>query len=377
MNKRLELINESLESADIKINGTRPFDIQVGLNDLLNIEPTTLSLGESYVDGLWDSNDLRLTLHKLIINQDAIVEKLKRFENVIFAPQYIKSKLFNLQTKDMAKQSIGYHYDIGNELYTKMLDKNMAYSCAYWKNSKTLEDAQKAKFDLICKKIGLKRGNSILDIGCGFGTFAKYAATKYGASVLGVTLSEEQKKYADSIIGDSSVEIQLKDYRDLTGQFDHIISIGMFEHVGPKNYDEFFEKVSSLLKDDGLFLLHTIGASATSTVGDPWIDKYIFMGGVLPSMSHITTATEGRFVIEDWHNFGYDYHLTLEEWFKRFDANWEEIRKSNPNLYTDKFYRVWKYYLLSCSAIFSSRRNNLWQIVLSKNGVKGGYNRVC
>lgn len=262
---------------------------------------------------------------------------------------------------------------LGNDLYEKMLGKTMVYTCAYWDNADTLDQAQEAKLDLVCRKIGLKSGDTVLDIGCGFGAFAKLAAEKYGASVVGTSVSKEQIEFARKHTKGLPVEIRFQDYRDTTGQFDHIVSIGMFEAVGSKNFRTFMQKAHDLLKDGGTFLLHTIGGNDTTTTADPWFDKYIFPNGMLPSITQMGKATEGLFIMEDWHNFGPYYDLTLREWWKNFDGAWHTLKDK----YNDRFYRMWKYYIFSMMGAFRSRqKNQLWQIVLSKGGVLGGYTAV-
>ena len=274
-----------------------------------------------------------------------------------------KSKVFEVGER---------HYDIGNDLYKAMLDKRMVYTCGYWKDAKNLDEAQEAKFDLVCKKIGLKSGQTILDIGSGWGSFMGYAAEKYGAVTTGVTISKEQKALADNKYANLPVNTKLQDYRDIKEQFDHVVSLGMFEHVGTKNYRTYMKVAHDSLKDDGVFLLHTIGCNEISKNMDPWIDKYIFPNGELPVISQIAKATEGLFVIEDLHNFGADYDKTLMAWYHNFNNSWDSI-KSN---YSEKFYRMWKYYLLSCAGSFRARNIQLWQIVLSKKGIEGGHTSV-
>lgn len=183
-----------------------------------------------------------------------------------------------------------------------MLDPAMQYSCAYWKQADTLEQAQQDKLHLICEKLQLRPGMTLLDIGCGWGGLAAYAARRYGVRVHGVTISAEQQKLAAARCQGLEVQILLQDYRDLHARYDRIVSVGMFEHVGPKNYDAYFAVARRNLKDDGLFLLHTIGANHTTPDVDPWINKYIFPNGCLPSLRHIADASEARFVMEDWHN---------------------------------------------------------------------------
>ena len=253
-----------------------------------------------------------------------------------------------------------------------MLDTRMVYTCAYWKDATDLDAAQTAKLDLVCRKIDLQPGQKILDIGCGWGSFACYAASEYGAEVVGVTVSKEQAELARKRCAGLPVEIRLQDYRDVTEQFDHIISLGMFEHVGDKNFRSYMEKVHQCLKDDGLFLLHTIGHMLTVKNGDPWINRYIFPNSQIPSVYHIGKAIDNLFVMEDWHNFGADYDRTLLVWYNNFKQHWPELKKN----YDDRFYRMWRYYLLMCAGVFRARYIQLWQIVLSKNGIPGGYYSV-
>jgi cyclopropane-fatty-acyl-phospholipid synthase len=253
-----------------------------------------------------------------------------------------------------------------------MLDTRMVYSCGYWKNATTLDAAQEAKLDLICKKIGLKKGMRVLDIGCGWGSFAKFAAERFKVSVVGVTVSKEQVTLAREFCKDLPVEIRLQDYRKMKESFDRIVSVGMFEHVGYKNYRTFFQVAHRCLKDGGLFLLHTIGGNFSVKGTDPWINKYIFPNSMLPSVAQISAAIESRFILEDWHGFGTDYDKTLMTWMQNFNTHWAELKQQH----SERFYRMWKYYLLSSAGSFRARRNQLWQIVLSKHGVPGGYTSI-
>jgi len=250
-----------------------------------------------------------------------------------------------------------------------MLDKRMVYTCGYWKNAKTLDQAQEAKLDLVCRKLNLKPGQKILDIGCGWGSFAKYAAEKYKVKVVGITISKEQIELARKICKGLPIEIRLQDYREINEKFDHIVSLGMFEHVGYKNYREYMKVVHRCLKDGGLFLLHTIANNKTVYYCNPWFDKYIFPNGMLPSIQQMGKASEELLVMEDWQNFGADYDKTLLAWFKNFDKHWDKFKDKYPK----NFYRMWKFYLLSCAGGFRAREIQLWQIVFSKEGVSGRY----
>lgn len=361
-----------LAPADIAIGGNRPWDVRVHDERLYDrvVSQATLGLGEAYMDGWWDVERLDEFFHKIF---SAGLEKRMRI-NAATMLRYLRAKFFNMQR--LRAFEVGErHYDIGNDLYKAMLDKRLAYTCGYWDGDPPtggLNDAQEAKLDLICRKIGLQRGQRVLDIGSGWGSFILFAAERYGAQCTGITVSREQAAYANAMKKDLPANTLLQDYRATTGSFDHVVSVGMFEHVGYKNYRTYMEKAHSLLKNDGLFLLHTIGGNASVVRTDPWIEKYIFPNGMLPSAAQIAKSVEGLFVVEDWHNFGADYDTTLMCWHKNFNARWPELREK----YGDRFHRMWNYYLLSSAGSFRARKNQLWQIVLSKKGVQGGYRPV-
>ncbi len=356
--------------ADIQVNGTRPWDIQVHNEDFYGRMLTggSVALGESYMDGWWDSPHVDQFIDHLL-SADLDDQVAPTWEMRL---TYLKAWLTNLQDKIGAKQVIDEHYQLGNDLYELMLDPLMVYSCGYWKNAHTLAEAQEAKFELICQKLGLKPGMKVLDIGCGWGGFEKYAAEHYQVSLVGVTLSENQAEFGRKVCQGLPVEILLQDYRDVQGSFDRILSIGMFEHVGYKNYDEFMQVVHRCLKPHGVMLLHTIGRNDSSLVTDPWIHKYIFPNGNLPSIAQIGDSIENMFVMEDWHNFGAYYDATLMAWYNNFEASWPKLKEK----YGERFYRMWKYYLLSCAGSFRAREIQLWQVVLSKEGVPSGYTSV-
>jgi len=328
-----------------------------------------LGLGESYMDGWWDVEKPDDFFFRLI--HASLHERVKQWKIV---PLILKARILNHGRESKAFEVGIKHYDIGNKLFEKMLDKRMVYSCGYWKEAKNLDEAQEAKLDLICRKLNFQPGMKVLDVGCGWGSFCKYAAQKYGVEVVGITISNEQAELARTLCKGLNVEIKLQDYRSLETNplFDRIVSVGMFEHVGVKNYRTFMTTIRRLLKDDGLFLLHTIGINKSGIATDPWTNKYIFPNSMLPSIAQIGASIEQLFVMEDWHNFGEYYDLTLMAWFDNFDRSWEEIKSD----YDDRFYRMWKYYLLSCAGAFRARKNQLWQIVLSKKGVPNGYQSI-
>ncbi len=282
---------------------------------------------------------------------------------------YLKAAVMNLQRMSRSFHIGKHHYDIGNDLFSLMLDKMLIYSCAYWKNARTLDEAQEAKLELICQKLGMRPGMRILDIGCGWGGFAFYASRKYGVHVTGIAVSENQVATGREMCSGFPVELLFRDYRELSGTYDRIVSVGMFEHVGFKNYRTFMNTVKRHLEPDGLFLLHTIGRNISGPHNDPWSNKYIFPNFKLPSAQEITKAAEALLVMEDWHNFGGYYNKTLMAWYKNFRNNWKSLKSR----YDDRFYRMWSYYLLSCAGAFRARHNQLWQVVYSHEGLQGGY----
>jgi cyclopropane-fatty-acyl-phospholipid synthase len=368
-NKYRELVEETLASVGIRVNGKRIFDIQVKNEDFFKrfIKGGTLGLGESYVEGWWECDSLDEMFARLI--QTDFMEIYKNRLAFIF--YYLRARLSNVGKKPKAFEIGKRHYDIGNDLFQCMLDKRMVYSCAYWEDADNLDQAQEKKLDLICRKLGLQPNMKILDLGCGWGSFIKFAAERYGVEAVGVTVSEEQVKLGKEICVGLPVEIRLQDYRDVKGKFDRVVAIGMIEHVNYKNYRAFFKLVHNSLKDDGLLLLQTIGLNKTMLEPDPWFEKYIFPNSMLPSVKLIGESMEGLFVMEDWQNFGTEYDKTLMAWHQNFLNNWEKLRNS----YGDRFFRMWKYYLLMCAGLFRGRFVQLWQVVLSKKGILEGYQR--
>lgn len=366
----MDHIEKILNQAGIEINGSNPWDIQVHNPKLYNrvIRQGSLGLGESYMEGWWDAEKPDEFFTKILRNK--IDEKFAMTPGNIL--RYLKALFLNLQTKSRASKSIIHHYDIGEDLYEAMLDARRVYTCAYWKEAGNLEEAQEAKLDLICRKLRIKAGDHILDIGCGWGSFARYAAEKYGARVTGITISRNQAAYARKSCQNLPVEIRLQDYRELEGTFDYVVSLGMMEHVGYKNYRTYLSVVRSVLKEGGLFLLQVIGRDTSAKKADPWISKYIFPEGMIPSIRQIGRASEAKLVMEDWHNFGPYYDRTLMAWYENFEKRWPGLKEN----YSEEFYRMWKYYLLCTAGAFRSRTAHLWQIVFSNGGIPGGYQPV-
>jgi cyclopropane-fatty-acyl-phospholipid synthase len=359
-------IQNFLNPTDIRLNGDRPWDVQVHNPQLYRriMRAGTLGLGESYMDGWWDCAALDQMAFKYF---RAKLPPLRH--NLILLWEVLRARVLNLQSSSRAWEVGKKHYDIGNDLFQQMLDPLMLYSCAYWAEAESLAAAQEAKVDLICRKLRLQPGRRVLDIGCGWGGALQYAAQHYGIEGVGITISKEQAALARERCRDLPVEIRIQDYRDLQGEFDHIFSIGMFEHVGPKNYRVFMETVRRLLKPDGMFLLHTIGNNTTSGVFDPWMDRYIFPNAHLPSPEMISSAADGLFVMEDWHNFGPDYDKTLMAWHRQFHDAWPDLQKSGK--YDERFRRMWDFYLLTCAGSFRARQCQLFQVLYSPHGIPG------
>jgi len=358
-------VKELLAFAGISVNGPEPWDIQVHDPRFFEraLSEGSIGVGESYMDGWWDVPAL-----------DEFFTRFRRADlgskvhDLKTAVLILKTRLLNLQTVQRAKQVAQEHYDLGNRLYQAMLDRRMQYTCAYWKGAATLDQAQENKLRLVCRKLQLAPGMTVLELGGGFGGLAHFAAKEYGCHVVSYNISREQVAFGRDLCRGLPVRFEHKDYREAAGescQFDRVVSIGLCEHIGHKNHRNFMQLAHARLKDHGLFLLHTIGANESYSYTDPWINKYIFPNGLIPSMAQLTTAWEGLWVAEDCHNFGPDYDRTLICWWKNFERAWPGLR----SLYDDRFYRMWKYYLMASAGSFRARKLQLWQIVLSKGDI--------
>lgn len=363
-------LRDLAREAGVEFNGVKPWDIQVRDSSLYDriVTAGALGFGESYVDGQWEARDLDETFNRLLrIN---VEDRLGVVASLRLSLGAWRNKILNRQSQDRAFEVGERHYDIGNSVYRAMLDSAMNYSCGYWKDAENLEEAQLAKLEMICRKLELQPGQTLLDVGCGWGGLAEYAARTRGVEVVGITISREQETLARERCAGLPVEIRFQDYRDLEGEFDKIASVGMFEHVGRNNHHDYFATLARSLKADGLVLVQSIGNRDDSASSNPWIDKYIFPNGEIPSAAQTAEAFAPFFVLEDWHNFGQDYDRTLMAWWENFDRHWPELEAEG---YDQRFYRMWRYYLHSCAGFFRARHGQLWQLVLSKPERSGVY----
>jgi cyclopropane-fatty-acyl-phospholipid synthase len=359
-----------LRAADIEIDGGDPWDLRVHDERFYArvLADGTLGAGESYMDGWWDVPQLDEFF--------ARVQRAKLGRQLMTAGvlgQVLLSRIRNLQGQRLSKRVARRHYDLSNDLYVAMLGPTMQYTCAYYATDgadRTLDEAQRLKLDLIARKLHLQPGMTVLELGGGFGGLAHHLAQHHQCRVVSYNISREQVEFARAWCDGLPVEFRLQDYREAASdpvKYDRVVSIGLMEHVGPRNYRRFFELVSARLAPGGLALVHTIGGNVSMTTTDRWIDRYIFPGGVIPSERQIAAAKEGLCVLEDWHNFGPDYDRTLLAWDANFRAAWPALR-TGPQL-DERFYRMWRYYLNSCAGAFRARELHLWQLVLSRGDV--------
>lgn len=369
--ERLEdAVRSLLAPAGIELGGTQPHDVRITDDRFYEIGLSSGFSGirDAYVEGWWETDRLDEATYRLL-SRDVEVPWASR---LTLAKAATVGRIVNLQNVRRANQ-VRAHYDLGDDLFAAMLDRRRIYSCAYWPKAKTLDEAQEAKLDLVCRKLALGKGMRVLDIGCGWGGFAHYAAEHYGVSVVAVTVSRDQARLAAESCAGLPIDVRLADYRTLRNErFDVIASIGMFEHVGYKNYRRYMEIVASLLEAGGLFLLQTIGGNTSRTSYDPWMSRNVFPNAHLPSARQITEAAEDVLMLEDWHNFGPDYDRTLMAWYENFERAWPALR----HRYGDRFRRMWTCYLLTCAGSFRARVNQLWQIVFSRPGREGVYAAV-
>jgi len=359
-----DTIRDMFQETGIQINGSNPWDIHVHDQRWYRrvISEKSLGFGESYMDGWWDCRRIDEMIHRLLSGR--LEEKVRG--NIRYLVRFLPAVFFNLQSRVRSRIIADRHYDLGNDLFFSFLDPYLQYSCGYFRDTEDLARAQVNKLDLIAGKLELSPGESLLDIGCGWGGLARYAAENHGCRVTGVNISQEQLKHARDFCSGLPVNFLDQDYREITGKYDKIVSVGMFEHVGSKNYRTFMRVVHDCMERDGIFLLHTIGSNKSRRGCDPWISKYIFPIGMLPSLAQISRSTEKLMVIEDVHNLGPHYDRTLMAWNRNFQAAWPELNRKHPR-YDARFKRMWEYYLMSCAGAFRARYIQLWQIVMTRH----------
>jgi cyclopropane-fatty-acyl-phospholipid synthase len=366
MSRAQDVITNLVAFADIRINGDRPWDIQVHDRRFFSrvLASGTLGFGESYMDGWWDCDALDEMCCRAI---RAGLEK--RFEfRLANVWALLTAVLANQQTLRRSRKVGRVHYDLSNDFFEAMLDPNMQYSCALFAEGDDLAAAQLRKLDWICERLRLRPGLRLLDIGCGWGGLARHAARQYGCQVVGITISQEQFCYAQRWCRGLDVEIQLRDYREVTERFDRVVSVGMVEHVGYKNYRTYMRAAARSLDEDGLFLCQGICRNSSVVGGDPWIKRYIFPNSMLPSLARLTRAAEGVFIVEDVKNIGPNYDPTLLAWEENFRRAWPRF----ADRYGERFRRMWRFYLLSCAGAFRARTLQVFSILFSKESAAMG-----
>lgn len=355
-------INNKLEQAGITVNGEQPWDIQVHDRRWYKrvLLDKNLGMGESYMEGWWDCDRIDEMTHRLL--RSGIENEIN--SDLRYRIHYLPGFILNLQSKARSRMIAERHYDLDYKLFASFLDPYHQYSCGFFDQTDDLDEAQQRKLALIAGKLNLAPEDHLLDIGCGWGGLAQYAAQQHGCDVTAVNISTEQLHVARQRCQGLPVQFQECDYRDIKGQFNKIVSVGMFEHVGRKNYRTFMEVAHRCLQDKGIFLLHTIGNNFSRFSIDPWINRYIFPNSMLPSLRQISDAAEKLFVIEDVHNIGPHYDKTLLAWNDRFQEAWPVLQEK----FDTRFKRMWEYYLLSCAGAFRARNIQVWQVVLTKQG---------
>lgn len=339
-------------------------------------------LGEAYMDGRWSTPRLDETMATLFsgptLSGTELLLSHRIARHARLLRYFLSARLANLQAGARSLQVAHRHYDLGNDLFEAMLDRSMTYTSGVWRGARNLEEAQRAKLELLCQKLQLKPGMTVLDIGCGWGNFAEYAAREHGVSVTGVTISREQAGYARKRCAELSVTILEQDYKTLspstTGTFDRVVSIEMIEAVGRKNLDTFFNIVHQSLKSEGIFALQAISAETVTRYSSArlnefllWILRYIFPNGYLPTLPELVTPARSSFVLEHLDNLGNSYEKTLLAWEQNISAQWSNL----SDRYDERFQRMWRFYLLTCAALFRIRMTNVYQIVYRKSSLCG------
>ncbi len=335
------------------------------------LHDASLGVGETYMEGLWDVEDDRLTDFMGILMSNALAEHVKEDAGLAMRIVVQRARTMPLSAA-RSRRNVAHHYDLGNAFYALWLDPTMTYSCAYQEREQDdLATMQFQKYERISRKLQLSPGDRLVDIGCGWGGMLTHAASRYGVSGTGVTLSTEQRQLAmQSVLRDGhgrQIDIRLEDYRELRGTFNKFVSIGMFEHVGARYYRTYCRKGADLLEDGSIGLLHTIGMTGDPHARtDPWVTKYIFPGGYLPHLEQIVSAlNEAGLTVAHVENWKPHYAVTLRKWRENFVENIDRIRALGPQ-YDTRFLRMWDYWLQSSEASFSFGDSQLYQVLFYK-----------
>lgn len=351
-----------LARAGVAVGGGRPWDIRVGDARFYKRVLTggSLAAGETYVDGWWESDRLDEFFHRVF--------KAGLYERLAFDPwSSLRLRARRILDGGLPPRSSGgdgLRRVLGNDLFRAMLGARMSSTCAYWKDARGLDAAEEAKLELVCRKLELKPGLSVLDLGCGWGAFARYAAERHGVSVVGVDIADDQVALGRELCKGLPVALRVQDHREVRGRFDRVVSIGLMEHVPPKEHRASMAAAAQCLKADGIALVHAVARNAAGRARDPWLERTVLPRGAAPSLAGLAGAMEGSFVVEDVHNLGPHYDPTLLAWHENLALRWPELRGK----YGDRLYRTLKFCLLSAAGSFRARRAQLFQIVLTRPG---------
>ncbi|MCM2304160.1 MAG: cyclopropane fatty acyl phospholipid synthase [Elusimicrobia bacterium] len=351
-----------LSRAGIAVGGGRPWDIRVADPEFYRRALTGggPALGESYADGWWEADRLDEVFHRLF--RAGLHERL--------APgpwpglRALAGRFRDFRASLRSHGSAGARSGPGGDVFQAMLGARMSFTCAYWKGARNLDEAVEGGMELVCRKLELKRGMSVLDLGCGWGAFARYAAERHGVSVTGVDIDAERVKLGRELCKGLPVALRVQDHKEVRGRFDRVVSIGLMENVALGDYRASMAAAAQCLKADGIALIHAVGRNDGALRVDPWLDRSLFPDGAAPTLARLAGAMEGHFVAEDVHNLGPHYDPTLLAWHDNLARRWPELR----GRYGDRAYRTLKVSLLCAAGGFRARRSQLFQIVMTRPG---------
>lgn len=354
------LLEPLLARAGVKVDGKEPWDIQVADQRFFRTVLTqgSLGLGEAYLRGWWTCNDLEELSYRLI--------RSGLYKTSLLLPQPVLANLLhatiNQQSKEKSLRVAVQHYSLGNDVFLDFLGRHHLYSCGYFKDTDDLDVAQRQKLEKVCRLLDLRPGDRVLDVGGGWGEFARYAATQHGCEVTSINIADEQIKFAREYCKDASVEIRRCDYRDVTGRFDKIVVMAMLTHVGYKNYRGFMEVMDRCLEPGGLMLVESVGGHKSRKDCEPWINRYIFPGGVVPSLEQFDRAVAGLFARKALDEFGSSYVHTLRAWHRNFVQAWPAHRSR----YDDRMRLMFEYFFLTVAGAFRAGYLLHWHLLFQK-----------